>query len=104
MQPDAAMPRSIKQIAIQQPAQILQNVSAAGRVQPMTAVVDRDSIDLEAAGVAAHLVALLQHDRLRLAAAMELPRGAQPGGAGPENGDTRYCHGAEGVVCGTTLR
>jgi hypothetical protein len=61
-------------------------------VQPVTAIVDRDALQLEAAGVAADVITLLDDDRLRPLEAVQLPGGGNTGRPGAENGDAGGGH------------
>ena len=55
------MPRTITQIVTEQVAKVGKDLRVAGGMQAVAAVVDADSLDLEAAGVASYGVALLEH-------------------------------------------
>src|ERR1700724_168610 len=61
LQPDAAVTRSIQQILSQQLAKIIQDRGIASRMQPMTAVIHPNSVQLETTCIAADGVPLFEN-------------------------------------------
>jgi hypothetical protein len=70
---NTAVARPIKKISSEQSAQVSQDFRLAGRMKPVAAIIDGETIHLEAAGVSADMVALLQDDGLGFAVACQLP-------------------------------
>jgi hypothetical protein len=78
---------TLAQIIPEQLTQVGQDLRLAGRVEPVTAVINRQSTKIETAGVPADIVALLDDDGLGLIALCELPRCANTGRTSAED-----CH------------
>jgi hypothetical protein len=72
------VPGAIKKLAVEKRFDIAEYLRLARRVKAMAAVIDRYPLKLEAAGIPAHVIALLYDDDIRFFAARELPRGAKP--------------------------
>ena len=66
-QPNPPVAPATDQIGSQQRANVCENLRLTCRVEPMAPVVHRQPIDLEAAGVPADIVTLLEDDGLSLA-------------------------------------
>lgn len=56
-----AMTWPVQKICTQQSPDVVQDPWVAGRVKTMTAVIDPDAIDLEAAGISSNSIILLKH-------------------------------------------
>ena len=87
LEADAAVAWAIEQIVSQQGAQIVQNSGITRGMQAVAAIIHPDSVELEAARVAADGLALFQHGDAGQACARELICGSYARGAGPEDDD-----------------
>lgn len=89
LQPNAPVPGTVQQIFSQQVAEIFQDRGIACRMQPMTAIIHPNPVELETACVAANRVALLQNRDPSEAVAGEFVRCPNSGRAGAKDDDVR---------------
>jgi len=64
-------------------------------MQTVAAIVDKDAVDLEAAGISSDILALFEDNRIRLTSSDQLPRGAEAGRTGSQDryAGTRHLRG-----------
>ena len=92
---DAAMTRPIEQIVAQQFAQVVQDSGIAGGMETVATVVHPDSVQLEAAGIAAHGVPLFEDGHAGAAEAGQFVGSADSGRTRAEDYDVRQA----GLLC-----
>src|ERR1035441_7701436 len=88
---DAAVARTLEQVVTQQRFQIGQDARVAGGVQAMAAVVHANASDVEASGVAAGRIALLENHHAAELSARGLERCADTRGPRAQDRERHAC-------------